>query len=143
VRPGAAGDGGAAAQRSFRRVAIGLRQKGRQQTAIRQLSQQPGNLEDCVAGGPQRRWPRAEGCRLRLRHAQHRQTGAQQVRQVAAMGRGVGVRLRLPAAEHVLAQLRPLRQPAGSGFYSARPINWWRSGLGFRRGGTGVGLHGW
>jgi hypothetical protein len=36
------GDGGAAAQRSFWRAAIDLRQKGRQQAPIRQLSQQPG-----------------------------------------------------------------------------------------------------
>jgi hypothetical protein len=31
------------------------------------------------------------------------------------MGRGIGIRWRLPAAEHFLTQLRPLRQPSGNG----------------------------
>jgi hypothetical protein len=138
-----AGDGGAAAQRSFRRVAIDLRQKNRQQVAIRELSQQPGHLADRVARGPQRRRARAEGDRLILRHAQNKQTGTQQVRQVAAMGRGIGVQLRLAAAEYVVAQLRPLRQPGGSGLDFGPTDLLPAQRLGFRRGGPGVGRRGW
>jgi hypothetical protein len=137
-----AGDGGPAAQRPFRCVALDLRQKGCQQAAIRQLSQQPGDLPDCVAGRPQRRLPQAEGCRLRLRHAQDRQTGAQQVGQVAAMGRGIGIRRRLPAAEYVLAQLRPLRQSDGNGLGFSPADQLTAQRLGFRRGGTGLGRRG-
>jgi hypothetical protein len=119
-----AGDGGPAAQRPFRRDAIDLRQKGRQWTAIRQLSHKRRDVPDRVSGGPQRRRPRAESHCLRLWHAQHRQTGAQQVRQVAAMARGIGVRLRLAAAKHVRPSCARCARQLAAASISARPTDW-------------------
>ena len=87
-----------------------LNERERKILIARRLQDEPATLEDLAL--------KYDISRERVRQIEARAfeklQHAIQVR-IAAVGRGVGVRLRLPAAEHVLAQLRPLRQPGGDG----------------------------